>query len=166
MNKQVLIALGSAATALIAAGIMVNISYHAPKALPRVSTAGVRNSAVRSGHLEPNAKTGPEDTVSSPSAIAAAFGWTLPPKTKPVPVLPQRPTPASSSPIDAPWIRYIGLITGQDGVPYRYFKDNHSGLVIRVSQGLTVDGWTLTIGGTNQAILGHDGEKLKVRITE
>ncbi|WP_455381072.1 hypothetical protein [Salinispira pacifica] len=97
-----------------------------------------------------------------PSAIAAAFGWSSPPPPpSPAPVpSPERPSP---KPETASWIRYLGAITGSDGITYRYFKDERSGDVIRAAVSVDVEGWQLFPRADGGYLLSHGESRLMVR---
>jgi len=92
------------------------------------------------------------------------LGWLAPPAPAPAaPAVPQRPAPATEP---APWVHFLGTIIESDGTAYRYFKDEHSGRIIRAAEGIDVDGRRLTRRSDGSFLLSGEGKTLLVRIDQ
>jgi hypothetical protein len=63
---------------------------------------------------------------------------------------------ATKKPVDAPWLRYIGNISGAEGKSYYFFKDTRSGRSVTLSAGETINGWSLVEIADNKFILKNN----------
>ncbi len=48
-----------------------------------------------------------------------------------------------TKPVDAPWLRYVGRSSSEDGKSFVFVKDTRSGKVIRATRGEYLNGWML-----------------------
>ncbi len=69
---------------------------------------------------------------------------------------PRPASPAAKNTVTAPWLRYIGYISGAEGKSYYFFKDTRTSRSITLSVGETVNGWSLVEIGDKQFILKNN----------
>jgi len=73
------------------------------------------------------------------------------------------PAPEAKKAQDATWLTLVGTATGSDGKPSFAFKDSRSGRIIRVVQGETVGGWSISDISDKQITLSNNGELYLVK---
>lgn len=167
MKKRSWIPLNSLLAAVVLSAALLNIFGGWPRAgskdagaLPGDATIAVSAAPSR----EPGGTSGSVETARyDPDSLASALGWHRPPPP------PRREQEAATSqpaakPQEASWIHYLGTITEADGVGYRYFKDEHTGQVIRAAEGKSIDGWRLTAAGNGGFLLANGTNELLVRL--
>lgn len=165
MKRSTTIALISLSAIILAGGIALNALYRPPAGAATVTApraAGNRHGAgtadIRSAR---RGAKGP--SVEDPHAIASIFGWSAARK-RAVKTAPAKPAPAKPV-VDATWIRFVGSITGSDGVAYEYFMNEKTGTMIKTAKGRSIDGWLLEKAGHDADILRHGKEELRVRMS-
>lgn len=69
---------------------------------------------------------------------------------------PAVPAPAApKGPVDASWMSFIGYVTPTNGAPYYIFKDGRSNGVIKVTEGKSMDGWSVVEVANDHIVLRY-----------
>ncbi len=93
----------------------------------------------------------PATVVSGPvdlNAILGLFGVSQAAPAAPAPAAP-------TGPVDAPWISFIGYVTPTSGAPYYIFKNGQTNAVIKVTEGKSVDGWSVAEVTSDHIVLRY-----------
>lgn len=115
--------------------------------------------------LEPPRSPNPADSPSplvraeskSPLAIAADLGW------KELVVPPEKPPPAVGEVPEASWLALIGSVTQADGRHFYFFKNERTGVVMRLSPTQPAEGWALELPTAGGYVVEKDGQRYRVR---
>lgn len=143
--------LNGAQMALMAGAIfliaMLIISWREPtawEASPAASSAPEAIPAIPEGRPE----------RAAPQEILALFIKSAPPA--PHTVMNREPSPEVKTPVDAPWLVYLGFYKGAPGNPSSLLlKDTRSGRVIQVSPTGSLGGWSLVEASDKRLVLRH-----------
>jgi hypothetical protein len=142
MRRAVELALGAAAAALL---VLLVIPWKETP-LPGAADVGTSTPASRE-RVQPERGAGVQ-----PETIVRLF-------TGGRPAAPASPAPPPDvTPIDAPWLRYMGRSSDPDGTLHVYVKDTKSGKVINATRGEARNGWILVAEGAEGLTLRNGGE--------
>ena len=90
----------------------------------------------------------------APQEILALFIKRAP--TAPQTVTRREPSPEVKTPVDAPWLAYLGFYKGAPGNPSSLLlKDMRSGRVIQVSPAGAPGGWSLVEASDKRLVVRH-----------
>jgi hypothetical protein len=90
----------------------------------------------------------------APQEILALFIKSAPPA--PQTVMHREPSPEVKTPVDAPWLAYLGFYKGAPGNPNSLLlKDTRSGRVMQVSPTGAPGGWSLVEASDKRLVVRH-----------